>query len=433
MGDVDTRAQPPAPTPPSDPAVTALQEAAELLRKERAHLESELQLQLYARHQQAPWLLRAAKAVPAELLDVITHAIAEANAEGAVDESVEARIRDVGLAQRRFGFPSELYQDIHEIMVGLLRSAGADLPFPVEFAAEKTIAQVCGVLQEAAGRADREGLPPALSGEVISVRRVSRRLSVVQLATGSATFYQPGTVVPVMGPLTPGVWVPLPAALPANRSGVLEFHIFHEETGSPEHLLATARLGERWIVGSHGSTPPALAEKELLIIATKSGAAVARCLVTDLVSRKVSLRIHVFLAARYPGELYDAPAWHNLSSLAPQLRVSAVSVEDTDPWWVAGPGTDSSSTTSAWVRGSLRSSQHQEFSSVQHGAVAQVVTAFGTWSDRQVLICGPRLNESEARAGYGTLAEAQVMEPSVISRELIEAGVPAENIQVLEF
>lgn len=430
MGDVDTQAQPPAPTPP--PA-TPLQEAAELLRQERGHVESELQLQLYARHPNAQWLLRAGKAVPAELVELSIHAIAAADAEGALDALAEARIRDLGLAQRRFGFPSELYQDIQEIMVSLLRTTGADLPFPVEFAAERTIARVCVLLQEAAAKADQEGLPPALSGEVISVRRVSRRLSVVQLATGSATFYQPGTVLPVMGPLTPGVWVPLPAALPANRSGVLEFHIFHEDTGSPEHLLATARLGERWIVGSHGSTAPKVADQELLIIATKSGAAVARCLVTDLVSRQLNPRVHVFLAARYPGELYDAPAWHNLSSLAPRLRVSAVSVEDADPWWVAGPGTNNSSTSSAWVHGSLRSSQHQEFSTVHHGAVAQVVSAFGTWSDRQVLVCGPRLNESEASAGYGTLADAQVMEPTVISRELIEAGVPAENIQVLEF
>lgn len=418
---------------PAQPEAQPLAEAAELLRSQRTPLESELQLQLFARHPQAQWLLRASKAVPAELLEIFTHAIAAAGVEGELPPLAQVRVRDLGLAQRRFGFSSEVYQDIQEIMVTLLRDAAKELPFPVEFAAEKTITQACALMQEAAATADREGLPPALSGEVISVRRVSRRISVVQLATGSATFYQAGTVLPVMGPLTPGVWVPLPAALPANRAGVMEFHIFHEDTGSPEHLLATARLGERWIVGSHGVHAPQFGDEELLIIATKSGAAVARCVVMDLISRELSPRIHVFLGARYPGELYDAPAWHNLGALAPRLRVSALSVEESDPWWVAGPGTNHSSTESAWVQGSLRSSQHQEFSNVHYGAVAQVVSSFGTWDDRRVLVCGPRLNESEASAGYDSASAAQVMEASAISRELIEAGVPAENIQVLEF
>ena len=93
-------------------------------------------------------------------------------------------------------------------------------------------------------------------------------------------------------------------------------------------------------------------------------------------------------------ELYDLTVLRRIASTNPWLRVTAVSQEESDPWWINAVATPAEL-------------------GIDHeiGTLADVVARSGDWQDRQVLIAGsPQMIENTRRT-------------------LIIAGVRASRIQ----
>lgn len=83
--------------------------------------------------------------------------------------------------------------------------------------------------------------------------------------------------------------------------------------------------------------------------------------------------MHLFFGARYACELYDLPTLWQIAAHNPWLSVSPVSEYNGDPAWAADYP-DVSAPRGLHVR--------------QTGRLPDVVSRYGGWGDRQILICG---------------------------------------------
>ena len=109
------------------------------------------------------------------------------------------------------------------------------------------------------------------------------------------------------------------------------------------------------------------------MVAGSTGLAPLRALVMDLARFGDNPRVHLFFGARYPCELYDLRTLWQVAAQNPWLSVSPVSEYNGDPPW-AGQYPDITPPRGLHVR--------------EAGQLAEVVTRYGAWGERQVLISG---------------------------------------------
>jgi len=163
--------------------------------------------------------------------------------------------------------------------------------------------------------------------------------------------------------------------MPADQSGAIEFQVRAVSGG----LVSTAivnetRPGDRWRLSSpHGGLHVDRDAGDVLMVAGSTGLAPLRAIIMDLTRWGVNPRVHLFFGGRYPCELYDLPTLWQIAAHNPWLSVTPVSEYPGDPDWA----TDYPDVTPP--RGlHLR----------QTGQLPDVVTRYGNWGDRQILICG---------------------------------------------
>ena len=226
----------------------------------------------------------------------------------------------------------------------------------------------------------------------------TRDVSVVRLQLDQPLYYYPGQYVTVQVPQWPRRWRYLSPAIPADRGGAIEFHI-RSVTGG---MVSTAivdetRPGDRWRLSNpHGGMHVDRDGGDVLMVAGSTGLAPLRALIMDLTRYGENPRVHLFFGARYPSELYDLRTLWQIASTNPWLSVTPVSEFNTDPPWAA-EYPDVEPPRGLHVR--------------QTGMLPDVVTRYGGWGDRQILLCGgPKMVEATKAA-------------------LIAKGAPAERIQ----
>jgi NAD(P)H-flavin reductase len=112
---------------------------------------------------------------------------------------------------------------------------------------------------------------------------------------------------------------------------------------------------------------------DVLMVAGSTGLAPLRSIIMDLARFGENPRVHMFFGGRYPCELYDLPTLWQIAAHNPWLSVSPVSEYTGDPAWAA----DYPDVTPP--RG---------LHVCQIGRLPDVVTKYGGWGDRQILICG---------------------------------------------
>jgi NAD(P)H-flavin reductase len=248
------------------------------------------------------------------------------------------------------------------------------------------------------GAADAEGGPPYVDGTVIEHIRASRDIAVVRVQLDRPLLYHPGQYVTVHVPQCPRRWRFLSPAMPADESGGIEFHIRSVSGG----LVSTAIVGEtkagdRWRLSNpHGGLHVDRDGGDVLMVAGSSGLAPLRALIMDMSRYGVNPRVHLFFGARFPYELYDLRTLWQIASHNPWLSVTPVSEYNTDPPW-ASEYPDVQPPRGLHVR--------------QLGLLPDVVTRYGSWGDRQILICGGPPMVAATKAA------------------LIAKGAPAERIQ----
>jgi NAD(P)H-flavin reductase len=135
---------------------------------------------------------------------------------------------------------------------------------------------------------------------------------------------------------------------------------------------------------------------DVLMVAGSTGLAPLRALIMDLCRYGVNPRVHLFFGGRFPCDLYDLRTLWEIASTNPWLSVTPVSEFATDPPWAADYP-DVQPPRGLHVR--------------QNGLLPAVVTRYGGWGDRQILLCG----------GPGMVTATKAA--------LIAKGAPPERIQ----
>jgi NAD(P)H-flavin reductase/hemoglobin-like flavoprotein len=305
-------------------------------------------------------------------------------------------LAQLGRDHRKYGVQPTHYDSLRRALHATLRSqVGAAWTDAVEDAARQSLNLITGVMS---GAADADEGPAWWDGTVIEHLRVSRDLAVVRLRLDRPLHYHPGQYVNVHVPQCPRRWRYLSPAIPTDPDGDIEFHV----RVVPGGLVSTAivnetRPGDRWrLSGPHGGLRVDRDGSDVLMVAGSTGLAPLRALIMDLGRFAANPRVHLFFGARYLCELYDLPTLWQVASQNPWLSVSPVTEYNHNPAWAADYP-DVSPPRGLHVR--------------QTGRLADVVTKYGGWGDRQILICGGPAMVSATKAA------------------LIAKGAPPERIQ----
>lgn len=282
-------------------------------------------------------------------------------------------LAQLGRDHRKYGVTHQHYQTIGQVLHSALRDElSASWTPAVDDAARESINLVLGVM---AGAADAEAGPAWWEGTIVEHLRVSRDLAVVRMQLDRPLPYYPGQYVKVEVPQCPRSWRYLSPSIPADESGAIEFHVRAVSGGLVSTAVVNeARPGDRWRLSSpHGGLQVDRDAGDVLMVAGSTGLAPLRAIIMDLTQWAVNPRVHLFFGGRYPCELYDLPTLWQIAAHNPWLSVTPVSEYAHDPDW-AGDYPDVTPPRGLHLR--------------QQGRLAESVTRYGGWGDRQILICG---------------------------------------------
>ncbi|MBS9532533.1 2-polyprenylphenol hydroxylase [Mycobacterium sp. M1] len=284
-----------------------------------------------------------------------------------------AFLAQLGRDHRKYGVTQDHYDALGAVLYATLRDALGDGWTPaVDEAARESLQLVIGVMS---GAADAEDGPAWWDGTVVEHLRVSRDLAVVRMQLEQPLPYHPGQYVKVETPQCPRLWRYLSPSMPADETGAIEFHVRAVSGG----LVSTAIVnetapGDRWRLSSpHGGLHVDRDGGDVLMVAGSSGLAPLRAIIMDMCRWAVNPRVQLFFGGRYPCELYDLPTLWQIGVHNPWLSVTPVSEYPGDPDWAADYP-DPTPPRGLHLR--------------QTGRLPEVVTRYGGWGDRQILICG---------------------------------------------
>jgi len=330
--------------------------------------------------------------------DAFTHALRWLFGEFVAQRAAEpvAFLAQLGRDHRKYGVKTHHYETLRQALYTSMRAEFADRwSAAVDDAADGAVTLIAGAMS---GAASAERQPPWWDGTVIEHHRVSRDVAVIRLRLNGPMPYHPGQYVSVRAPQHPRRWRYLSPAIPSDPDGFIEFHVRAVPGGTVSPALVTeTRRGDRWRLSNpHGGLRVDRAGGDVLMVAGGTGLAPLRAIIMDLARFGENPRVHLFFGARYPCELYDLRTLWEVASCNPWLSVSPVSDYDIDPPWAADYP-DVSPPRGLHVR--------------QTGRLPEVVSGYGSWCDRQILICGRPEMVLATKAA------------------LIAGGAPAERIQ----
>lgn len=305
-------------------------------------------------------------------------------------------LAQLGRDHRKYGVTQQHYDSMQSALYGALKARLADRwTDRLAAATRDAVALFIGVMR---GAADAEESPAYCDGTVVETHRLTRDVSVIRLQLDEPLFYHSGQYVTVQVPQWPRRWRYLSPAIPSDRSGAIEFHVRSVTGGMVSTAIVNeTRRGDRWRVSSpHGALEVNRSGEDVLMVAGSTGLAPLRALIMDMTLHAENPRVHLFFGGRFPCDLYDLKTLWTIASTNPWLSVTPVSEYSTDPPW-ARDYPDPTPPRGLHVR--------------QTGTLADVVTRYGNWGDRQILICGgPQMVEATKAA-------------------LIAKGAPPERIQ----
>ncbi|MDZ4266905.1 MAG: globin domain-containing protein [Mycobacterium sp.] len=305
-------------------------------------------------------------------------------------------LAQLGRDHRKYGVTQQHYATLQAALLATLRAHLADKwNRRLNEAVNDVVELVVGVMS---GAADAETSPPFCDGTVLEHLRPTRDVSIIRLKMDHPLHYLPGQYVPVQVPQWPRRWRYLSPSIPADPAGYVEFHVRSVPGGMVSTaIVGEARPGDRWRLSNpHGAMHIDRDDGDVLMVAGSTGLAPLRALIMDLTRFGENPRVHLFFGARYPCELYDLRTLWEIASTNPWLSVTPVSEHRTDPPWAA-EFPEVTPPRGLHVR--------------QTGALPDIVTRYGSWSDRQILLCGRPAMVQATKAA------------------LIAKGTPAERIR----
>lgn len=304
-----------------------------------------------------------------------------------------AFLAQLGRDHRKYGVTQRHYDSMQEALLTTLGSHLIDRwDDRLADTAQQAVALIIGVMR---GAADAEKGPPFLDGTVIEHIRATRDVSVIRLQLDDPLYFHAGQYVTVQVPQWPRRWRYLSPSIPADRGGAIEFHVRSVAGGMVSTaIVGETRLGDRWRLSNpHGAMHVDRDGGDVLMVAGGTGLAPLRSIIMDLSRFAVNPRVHLFFGARYPCDLYDLKTLWQVAATNPWLSVTPVTEYSTDPPWAADYP-DVQPPRGLHVR--------------QIGTLPEVVTKYGSWGDRQILVCGgPQMVEATRAALVAKGAQAQ--------------------------
>lgn len=284
-----------------------------------------------------------------------------------------AFLAQLGRDHRKYGVTAAHYDTMQRALLGALRGHFADRwDGAVASTAVDVVELVIGVMR---GAADAESGSPYEDGTVVDHIRATRDVSIIRLQLDRPLFYHPGQYVTVQVPQWPRRWRFLSPSIPSDGDGAIEFHVRSVAGGMVSTaIVGETRIGDRWRLSSpHGGLHVDRNAGDVLMVAGSSGLAPLRSIIMDLQRFAENPRVHLFFGGRYPCDLYDLNTLWQVAAYNPWLSVTPVSEFTTNPPWAADyPLVDPP--RGLHVR--------------QTGLLPEVVTRYGSWSDRQILVSG---------------------------------------------
>jgi NAD(P)H-flavin reductase/hemoglobin-like flavoprotein len=288
-------------------------------------------------------------------------------------EEPVAFLAQLGRDHRKYGVTQRHYDSMQDALITTLRSHLIDRwDGRLAETTEQAVRFIIGIMR---GAADAEKGPPFRDGTVVEHLRATRDVSMIRLQLDSALYFHPGQYVTVQVPQWPRRWRYLSPSIPADRSGAIEFHVRSVSGGMVSTaIVGETKPGDRWRLSNpHGAMHVDRNGGDVLMVAGGTGLAPLRSIIMDLSRFGVNPRVHLFFGARYPCDLYDLRTLWQVASTNPWLSVTPVSEYSTNPPWAADYP-DVEPPRGLHVR--------------QTGTLPEVVTRYGSWGDRQILVCG---------------------------------------------
>jgi NAD(P)H-flavin reductase/hemoglobin-like flavoprotein len=268
-------------------------------------------------------------------------------------------LRQLGRDHRKFGVVTGHFEAFGTALLASIKAfAGAAWTPEVERAWAEAYTIVARTMQEAA--AADEG-PAWWNGTVTDHQRIGSDLAIVRVRADHPVPYRAGQYVSVEVPQRPRLWRYLSPANAPGEHGLLEFHVRAVDGGVVSRAIVShTQVGDTWRIG-----PPMgrmgvdrQEGQDVLMVAGGTGVAPMHAILDELAQWGENPRVHLFMGGRTRHDLYDFDNLHRLAMGSPWLTV--VPVLESDP---GAP-------------------------SVEHGTLPAVVTRYGAWADRNVLVCG---------------------------------------------
>lgn len=291
-------------------------------------------------------------------------------------------LRQLGRDHRKFGVLTQHYESVGTALLAAVKRYAGDAWTPtVERAWAEAYTLMARTMQEAASSDESPAWWPAT---VIEHDRLGLDLAVVRVRPDYPVPYQPGQYVSVETPQRPRLWRYLTPANAPSEDGVIEFHIRAVRDGWVSRALVShTQIGDEWRIG------PPLGRmrvdrdsgRDVLMVAGGTGLAPMFAILDNLAHWGKNPRVQLFYGGRVAEDLYALDDLQELAASNPWLTVVPVLESE--------PGA----------------------SGVEHGTLADVVTRYGAWAKRDVLVAG-----------------SPAMIRSTASRMLV-AGTPLDRIR----
>jgi NAD(P)H-flavin reductase/hemoglobin-like flavoprotein len=267
-------------------------------------------------------------------------------------------LHQLGRDHRKFGIVAQHYGAMGTALVTALKHyAGPSWTPQVEKAWRDAYTLITRTMQEAAAA---ESSPAWWTARVVDHRRLTWDLAVVRVIAERPVPYRAGQYVSVEVPQRPRLWRYLSPANAPRPDGSIEFHVRAVPAGSVSRsIVGHTQVGDTWRIGSPMGVMTVDREsgRDVVMVAGGTGTAPMRAILEDLSQWGDNPQVTMFVGGRTRSDLHD------LDTL--------IAIAATNPWLTVIPVVE-----------------QPRMAGMEHGTLADVVTRFGAWPNRDVLICG---------------------------------------------
>ena len=285
-------------------------------------------------------------------------------------ELLERYLTQLGQDHRKFAVAPEHYLPFGRALITTLRLEAPDWDDRTEEAwitAYATAAQ-----QMMAGASGAADAPAWWDAVVVGHERPALDLAVLTLRPDRPYGFYPGQYLTLETAQRPRLWRPYSIANAPRSDGTLELHVRAVPGGWVSGaLVRRTGVGERVRLGPPlgGMQVDPDSQRDLLFVAGGTGLAPCKAMIEHVARWNTRRRVHLFVGARRPEELYGLAPMRRLATGLPWLHVVGAVSED------------------AGYLG-------------RHGAVCDVAVGAGDWSGHDVYVSGP---PGMVRAAVSTL------------------------------